>query len=337
MACLASSAYADELARRTEARQRIRANVDHAFHAASTADMVDVSFNEETEAVGCLSAIGRTARRMAGCYRTTHSLNRPQPLSQDGSAHAQASVPTAATSAATVSATRSTMSQRLFGVKRVGASVSTPAARLQAAHASITTRTMELEQRAADMRQQAKAAAKSGSKAAALRMLRRAKQIDAQASNMSNAAVAVERQADMLEEAGLQQEVAKALQAGVKDIKQVQKAMKVVESASDSVHEMADDVDEINQLLSSLGENSASVTIDEDELNEELELMMSIDEAESRTEAASDASVTSFGLPIGGLATESSDSSAQPHSEFPRVPEMAPGKGVERVGLLSTN
>ena len=334
MACFSTSAYADELARRTEARQRIRANVDHAFQAASTTDMVDVSFVEEPEAVGCLSAIGRAARRMAGCHRTTRSLNRPQPLSQDASAHAQAAVPTAATSIGSVAASRSTIAQRLFGVQRAGAAA-TPAARLQAAHASISTRTMELEQRAADMRRQAKEAARSGSKAAALRLLRRAKQIDAQASNMSNAAVAVERQADMLEEAGLQQEVAKALQAGVKDIKQVQKAMKVVESASDAVHDMADDVDEINQLLSSLGESSASVVIDDDELKEELELMMNADEAESQATTTHEATPASQAYSSGGLAAGSNGSSAHAHAEFPAVPEQTLSKGVERVGLLA--
>lgn len=170
-----------------------------------------------------------------------------------------------------------TFTSALFGQRK---SASTPAHRLQVAQQSIAERTVSLEQRAKEMREQAQAQVKAGAKQAALRSLRRSKQLEAQAQNLAKASMAVERQADMLEEAGLQQEVARALQAGVKDIKKVQTAMKTVESISDDAASMADDVDEINQLLSQLADTGAdAANIDEDDLMAELDDMAQAEES----------------------------------------------------------
>ena len=127
--------------------------------------------------------------------------------------------------------------------------------------------------RAEASRKEAATLVTSGNKAGAMRALKRSKQLQSQASNLANASMAIERQSDMLEEAGLQQEVAKALQAGVKDMKKVQNAMKTVESISDTAITMCDDVEEINTLLSQLVNTGDAATIDEDDLLAELESM----------------------------------------------------------------
>ena len=240
-----------ELSVRRQRRQKIASVVTKMYADAS--DVYDRSIGEETRGVGgCLVGLGRRVRRGLGCMPSRQRLVDEDLLVQP-----------AASSAKT-----STLTSAFFGQRK---SASTPALRLQVAQQSISERTVSLEQRAKDMREQAQAQVKTGAKQAALRSLRRSKQLEAQAQNLAKASMAVERQADMLEEAGLQQEVAKALQAGVKDIKKVQTAMKTVESISDDAATMADDVDEINQLLSQLADTGAdAASIDDDDLLAEL-------------------------------------------------------------------
>ena len=221
----------------------------------------------------------------------------------------------AAATTAKATSKAATFTSAFFGQRKVA---STPAQRLQVAQQSISERTVSLEQRAKEMREQAQAQVKAGAKQAALRSLRRSKQLEAQAQNLAKASMAVERQADMLEEAGLQQEVARALQAGVKDIKKVQTAMKTVESISDDAASMADDVDEINQLLSQLADTGAdAATIDEDDLIAELDDMAQEDAAEPLPATDS--------APVAPTPTPQPVPQSVPTSaSFPSVPEDKP-------------
>lgn len=257
-----------EISRRKEKRLRIAAQVNRMYVRAVEED--DYSgMVPPGGALGCFAAIGRRVRRLFGCG-TRESVGTKEPASETGMSGGM--VVSSTGSQAQLTTQRSTITSALFGQRKTTSA--TPTARLQLAQQSIADRTIALEQRAADMRHQAQLQMKEGAKPAALRSLRRSKQLAAQAQNLAKASMAVERQADMLEEAGLQQEVAKALQAGVKDIKKVQSAMKTVESISDDASAMADDVDEINALLAQLADTGADASsIDDDELLAELQEM----------------------------------------------------------------
>ena len=313
---------------RKQERSRIANRVKQIYEGQSFDDTVQ-------EPVGCLSVIGRRARRMFGCVPVQFSSVEASPAR-----HSESGVvgETSASSAAQKGAQRSAMSVALFG-KRRGEAASTPTQRLQMAQQSIDERCQALEMRAEASRKEAATLVTSGNKAGAMRALKRSKQLQSQASNLANASMAIERQSDMLEEAGLQQEVAKALQAGVKDMKKVQNAMKTVESISDTAITMCDDVEEINTLLSQLVNTGDAATIDEDDLLAELESMSQ--EAGAADVTVADPSQASTPTPLGSeLAATTGESVA--HLEFPTVPhqtdlsqDSASSKQMERAQLLS--
>lgn len=251
-----------ELSARRQRRQIIASVATKLYAEAS--DVYDRSIGEDKRGMeGCLVGLGRRVRRGLGCMPSRQRL-------VDEDLLVKKTLQTATKQVASGAKT-STFTSALFGQRK---SALTPALRLQVAQQSISERTVGLEERAQEMREQAQTQVRAGAKQAALRSLRRSKQLEAQAQNLAKASMAVERQADMLEEAGLQQEVAHALQAGVKDIKKVQTAMKTVESISDDAATMADDVDEINQLLSQLADTGAdAANIDDDDLLAELDDM----------------------------------------------------------------
>lgn len=257
-----------ELTRRKERRLRLASHVNRMYNQAVEEDDYS-TMSPPGGAIGCFAAIGRRAQRLFGC-RTRQSVGITEPAGENGMGNGVTVSSTNGQSSAV--SQRSALSTALFG-HRKGATAS-PTTRLQLAQQSITERTITLEQRSSEMRTLAQTQIKEGAKAAALRSLRRSKQLAAQAQKLANASMAVERQADMLEEAGLQQEVAKALQAGVKDIRKVQSAMKTVENISDDAATMADDVDEINSLLAQLADTGADASnIDDEELLAELQEM----------------------------------------------------------------
>jgi len=141
--------------------------------------------------------------------------------------------------------------QRFFG-RQTGATSDT-SVHLARAAASLSQHVEDLEKRAARHKTQAGLLMKSGNKKAALAQLKRSKQLEAMAESRSKTIVAVERQADMLEEAGLQTQVANALQASVRDNKKLHKAMKNVEAVTDDASDLADTVAEVNDTLAQLG------------------------------------------------------------------------------------
>jgi len=303
-----------ELSARRQRRQKIASVATQLYAEAS--DVYDRSIGEDKGGIGgCFVGIGRRLRRGLGCAPRRQRLVDEDLLVKSEAVGSSAAAPTTAKAASKAA----TFTSAFFGQRKVA---STPAQRLQVAQQSISERTVSLEQRAKEMREQAQAQVKAGAKQAALRSLRRSKQLEAQAQNLAKASMAVERQADMLEEAGLQQEVARALQAGVKDIKKVQTAMKTVESISDDAASMADDVDEINQLLSQLADTGAdAASIDEDDLMAELDDMAQEDTAEPLPATVSaPAAPTATPQPVPQPVPLPVPTSAS----FPSVPEDKP-------------
>lgn len=146
--------------------------------------------------------------------------------------------------------------------------------RLRSAASSIETRTSELEERALAARAAAKEGHKSGSRTLALRHLKRAKQIEGQISALQNAQLAVERQADVLEDAGLQQEVAAALTVSAATVKKSQSTLSKVEKAVDGIQEVQEIGADVQMTLGQLSAFGVDEAFDEDELMAELEQEM---------------------------------------------------------------
>ena len=309
-----------ELSMRRERRHKIASVANKLYADAS--DVYDRSIGEQPAGMkGCLVGLGRRVRRGLGCMPTRQRLADEDLLvasskqSTSGLQTAREMGQQGKTAASMGTMKGRTFASAFFGQRKA---ISTPAQRLQLAQQSISERTMSLEQRAQEMRAQAQEQVKAGSKQAALRSLRRSKQLEAQAQNLAKASIAVERQADMLEEAGLQQEVAHALQAGVKDMKKVQTAMKTVETISDDAAAMADDVDEINQLLSQLADTGADLAnIDDDDLMAELDDMVEESASSSKeSETVAQAPAQIAALPVPKSAPQASESA----SSYPVVP-----------------
>jgi len=109
-----------------------------------------------------------------------------------------------------------------------------------------------------------------GQRSSAIRSFKRSKAFEKQAAALSDAATAVARQSDMLEDAGLQREVANALSAGVKGMRGAHLALKDVESVADKAADMRDVAEDVNTALASLTEGYDDGCADDDDLLSEL-------------------------------------------------------------------
>jgi len=170
--------------------------------------------------------------------------------------------------------------ERAVGVRRGGATRIVGKKLDQAGHAQfkldsaargMQDRLEKLEARAAEHRAAAADAARAGNKALGLRELRRAKALERQAASVQTALAAVEQQADVLQNASLQREVASAIGASAKSLKKDKKLLEKAEAAADSAVEMRDLSEDVQSVLSSIAESTADN--DEDELLAELDLM----------------------------------------------------------------
>jgi hypothetical protein len=164
----------------------------------------------------------------------------------------------------------------LFGQRRAAGGASTAATRLAEVGESLDARIAAVEAKAVASKAEAAKLFIGGGKAAALRALRRSKAHEKQAAALSGTAIAIERQSAMLEDAGLQQQVANAMQAGVKGMKKTAKALKDVESVVDEASEMRDMSEDINAALSELGTAYNDPGVDDDDLLGELEEMATL-------------------------------------------------------------
>lgn len=311
---------------RTDHRKSIARSIDMALAKTHGAHPLD-----DDESHGSLGCFGRLGFVILTTFsRVGHGS------SARGSVVVSASSPSPAT-AATAQETWASQPQngpssshlnqgwglRLFG--RSPGTSSSAAAHLARAAASLSQHVDDLERRAAHHRSMAAEQMKGGNKRGALAQLKRSKQLEAMAESKGKTISAVERQADMLEEAGLQTQVANALQAGVRDNKKLKKAMKNVESVTDDAEEFADTVAEVNETLAQLGSVGFNeIDEDDDELIEELNTMLSSDANEEL--GSPKASVVPTAAPTGTSAA----TGVEPY-RWPKAPTSGLSSVIESL------
>lgn len=148
---------------------------------------------------------------------------------------------------------------------------STPQKKLQEASDALRARAERLELKVAEERARAVRLAKTD-KQAALKALKKSKQIQAQADSATAALDTLESQQDLLEHAALQQTITSALGKQMKSIKGTKKLLSNAEAASESAIELQDLVDDVGHILTESNAN-ANGAYDEDDLLEELQKM----------------------------------------------------------------
>lgn len=235
------------------------------------------------------------------------------------------------------SSTQSATSISFFGTRRSAAAEQDVAMnKLSTASRQIMERASLMRERAESSRATALGCAERKQRAQALSHLRRAKAQEAQADKLEMASVAVQQQSDVLEEASLHVEVAKALGETQKTLKRSQKAITKCESAVDDAAELRDMNDEMQGVLAQLGDSS-SATIDDDDLVAELDEMMAAD----RPAVAESDNAVAVGTACegkAGVTTVGSVAAVSPQctpSAYPSVPHTTATEArSERTGLL---
>jgi hypothetical protein len=164
------------------------------------------------------------------------------------------------------------VNSRIFGL--AGAKkASDPAKMLEQAASVMRARIEHLEQRAAESRSEAARLVKLGQKTAAMRALKKAKQLESSVAANSASLDAVEQQVDLLAQAAVQKTLTSALETTSKSMQKDKRMVARAEKAVDDVAEVKDMADDLNAAFVELA-NHGGNDIDEDELAEELEAMM---------------------------------------------------------------
>jgi hypothetical protein len=307
------------LHRRVENRRAIGRRVDDVLRRAST-EANDENYGHSTT---------RHAGGMCGLVACMQRVFR-----------GRSPVPTVAISAAqngvamNGSSTQSATGISFFGTRRSAAAEQDVAVgKLSTASRQIMERATLMRERAESSRTAARGCAERKQRAQALTHLRRAKAQEAQADKLESASVAVQHQSDVLEEASLHVEVAKALGETQKTLKRSQKAITKCESAVDDAAELRDMNDEMHGVLAQLGDSS-SATIDDDDLMAELDEMMAPD----RPAVAESAIAVAVGTACdgkGGVASVATVSAQCNPDAYPSVPDTNGTEArSERTGLL---
>lgn len=299
-----------ELARRREQRQQLEIAIDSAVEEAQTGKR-----RRPQNAVGCMSWLFSWMFRTPSRKASTISLH----VNASDLATFQSS--TLNKSSACVSqamSSNSSVSTRLFGIRKGAQAHASPSAKLSQASHSIETRIDELKQRAATAKQQAMAAHKAGDKTTALRMMQRAKATEKQMTALWHALTALERQTEMLEEASLQKQVADALSVSVKQMKGSQKLLEGVDKLSDDAAEMRDISDDVRNALASISEITNDPGLDDDDLMQELESMMDSQTDEPTT-----------------VQVDTHHSNASSYTSMPSVPQRVPSSQVEMATMAT--
>ena len=164
------------------------------------------------------------------------------------------------------------VNSRIFGLAGVK-KASDPAKMLEQAASVMRARIEQLEQRAAEQRSEAARLVKLGQKTAAMRALKKAKQIEASVAANSASLDAVEQQVDMLAQAAVQKTLTSALETTSKTMQKDKKMVARAERAVDDAVEVRDMADDLNNAMSELA-NHNNADFDDDDLQEELEAMI---------------------------------------------------------------
>lgn len=310
---------------RARLRERLQTRTLGVLHGYEEEEQWHTPLDEERPSRGCLRSIGAAVLRLvANRQRRSSPLARFKAMKTESSSTSSDKLHACTTATSGARDAPSALSTALFGMRGRGASArktSTPLQRLQEALCSIQAREADLSQRALDMRSQASIAIQQNQKPTAIRLLRRSKQLESQAQALAKTSVAVERQADMLEEADLQQEVASALKVGVNNMKKASSALKTVESLADDAQELGDEIDDINNLLTQIGQTSTVEELDDDVLLAELMDMQAEDSATPTVRPATESAVVASPATATLAVVETPTPVVY---EFPSVPVAVP-------------
>ena len=245
-----------------EEQRRIGAAIDR-LAAQSVAE-------QEAMVTGCggqgiVCAIVRGLGRWLGIHRRVESQGTVQMMSAADACGATASSSSAASS---ISASRvaAGSASRVFGVARQKAD---PSVKLEQAASAMRGRVAALELRAEEARVAATRAMRARQKPVAMRELKRAKALEAQAASTQSALDALEAQSDMLEQTALQREVAAAIGETAKTLKKDKKLLSKAEDAVDAAGELRDLHADISSVMGELGDQG-KYDYDDDELMAEL-------------------------------------------------------------------
>lgn len=214
------------------------------------------------------------------------------------------------------------ISVSLFGKKSGKTKQEKAVDRLQGASAALTSRVETLDEKADECKLEAARLAKAGDKAKALRMLKKSKQAAAHASSLQQAADAVERQTNMMEDVSLQTQIASALEATMGPMKTSKKALASVEKVADEAGDIRDLNEDIQSALAQLNDGS-SLAIDDDELEAELAGMLDDEDRAQSTQST---------LPTPAPAK--TDEHTSHYKKFPAAPktEVEQGEALPTSG-----
>lgn len=242
--------------------------------AAKLAETIDIMMKravaENNPSPGCFAWLSK----FFSGRRSKYQQGETQELAAAPASSSSASGASASTNTSSIGSSQKSMevNSRIFGL--AGAKkASDPAKMLEQAASVMRARIEQLEQRAAEQRSEAARLVKLGQKSAAMRALKKAKQLEASAAANSASLDAVEQQVDLLAQAAVQKTLTSALETTSKSMKKDTKIVARAEKAVDDMAEVRDQAEDLNAAMSELA-NHGGNDIDEDELAEELEAMM---------------------------------------------------------------
>ena len=288
-------------------------------------------------------------RHGAGCFAWVSKLLRSRAYkrgnqydSEMGQMSTSHSADTASTSAVNKSME---VNSRIFGL--AGAKkASDPAHMLEQAASVMKARIEQLESRASEQRVEAARLMKAGQKQAAMRALKKAKQLEASVAANSASLDAVEQQVDLLAQAAVQKTLTSALETTSKTMQKDKKMVARAEKAVDDVSEVRDMAEDLNAAMNELANHGAN-DIDEDELLEELEVMMdqtdsAVDVDDESEFAASSITekrkLTGNGVGVATTgSTVSATSSTLAALKLPSVPRRKAVQREEKSSLLEND
>ena len=240
--------------------------------AAKLAETIDTMMKravaENNPNPGCFAWLSK----LFSGRRSKYQQGETQELAAAPASSSSASGASASTGSIGSSQQSMEVNSRIFGL--AGAKkASDPARMLEQAASVMKARISHLEQRAAESRSEAARLVKLGQKSAAMRALKKAKQLESSVAANSASLDAVEQQVDLLAQAAVQKTLTSALETTSKSMKKDTKIVARAEKAVDDMAEVRDQAEDLNAAMSELA-NQGPNDIDEDELMEELEAMM---------------------------------------------------------------
>ena len=288
-----------------------------------------------------------TRTSSSGCFAWVSRLFRSNKY-QPGATQELAPVSSSSSSSSSASANEATKSvevnSRIFGL--AGAKkASDPARMLEQAASVMRARIEQLEQRASEQRAEAARLVRAGQKQAAMRALKKAKQLESSVAANSASLDAVEQQVDLLAQAAVQKTLTSALETTSKSMQKDKKMVQRAEKAVDDVSEVRDMAEDLNNAMSELA-NYGGNDIDEDELADELEAMMESAAASSSVDINDEAEFAQEGkaerVKLNGSSSSSSSkpsssSSALSAIRLPSVPKGNRKQKEEKSGLLASD